>query len=208
MSTPRIFESEYRFCLILWEHEPIKSTELAGLCKEKLDWSKTTTYTVIKRLCDRGVIRSEKAVVTSVVSKEEAQLSELEALMEKVIRGMDRDALRRYSKALLQSGVRRSRVAVCPPAFGEVGLRERIQAVMGYRKPGFLMATVSAGLLWKSTPFGAPVWLHTLRQMGCPLFHFQRSSGEFSLPDTASEWLRFGRGSRFPWEPGWFRSCR
>lgn len=87
MSTPRIFESEYRFCLILWEHEPIKSTELARLCKEKLDWSKTTTYTVIKRLCDRGVIRSEKAVVTSVVSKEEAQLSELEALMEKKFEG-------------------------------------------------------------------------------------------------------------------------
>lgn len=65
---------------------------------------------------------------------------------EQVIRGMDRDALRRYSKALLQSGVRRPRAAVCPLAFGEVGLRERIQAVMGYRKPGFLMAAVSAGL--------------------------------------------------------------
>ena len=46
METPKIFESEYRFCLILWEHEPIKSAELARLCKEKLGWSKTTTYTV------------------------------------------------------------------------------------------------------------------------------------------------------------------
>ena len=87
MPTPKIFESEYRFCLILWENEPIRSTELAKLCKEKLDWSKTTTYTVIKRLSDRGVIKSENAIVTSIVSKEETQLSELEALMDKKFEG-------------------------------------------------------------------------------------------------------------------------
>ena len=87
MPTPKIFESEYRFCLILWENEPIRSTELAKLCKEKLDWSKTTTYTVIKRLSDRGVIKSENAIVTSIVSKEEAQLSELEELVEKKFEG-------------------------------------------------------------------------------------------------------------------------
>ena len=51
---PKIFESEYRFCLILWENEPINSGELAKLAKEKLGWSKTTTYTVIKRLSERG----------------------------------------------------------------------------------------------------------------------------------------------------------
>ena len=85
--TPKIFESEYRFCLILWEHEPIKSTDLAKLCKEKLEWSKTTTYTVIKRLSERGVIKNENAIVTSIVSKEEAQQSELEALMDKKFEG-------------------------------------------------------------------------------------------------------------------------
>ena len=84
---PKIFESEYRFCLILWEHEPIKSTELAKLCKEKLDWSKTTTYTVIKRLSERGVIRSDNAVVTSIISKDEAQQSELDEMMEKKFEG-------------------------------------------------------------------------------------------------------------------------
>lgn len=87
MPTPKIFESEYRFCLILWENEPIRSTELAKLCKERLDWSKTTTYTVIKRLSDRGVIKSENAIVSSIVSKEEAQLSELEELVEKKFEG-------------------------------------------------------------------------------------------------------------------------
>ena len=83
MATPKIFESEYRFCLILWEHEPVKSSELAKLCKQRLDWSKTTTYTVIKRLSERGVLKNENTVVTSLISKEEAQLSELEELMDK-----------------------------------------------------------------------------------------------------------------------------
>ena len=47
METPKIFESEYRFCLILWEHEPIKSMELVRLCKEQLGWIASTTYSVI-----------------------------------------------------------------------------------------------------------------------------------------------------------------
>ena len=87
MYTPKIFESEYRFCLILWEQEPVKSTELARLCKERLGWSKTTTYTVINRLSDRGVLKNENTVVTSLISKEEAQLSELDELMEKKFEG-------------------------------------------------------------------------------------------------------------------------
>lgn len=87
MSTPKIFESEYRFCLILWEHEPVSSRELSELCKEKLGWSKTTTYTVIKRLSDRGVLKNENTVVTSLVSKDEAQVSEIDELMEKKFEG-------------------------------------------------------------------------------------------------------------------------
>ena len=84
---PKIFESEYRFCLILWEHEPFRSTELAKLCKEKLEWSKTTTYTVIKRLSERGVLKNENAIVTSIISKEEAQQSELDELVDKKFEG-------------------------------------------------------------------------------------------------------------------------
>ena len=87
MDTPKIFESEYRFCLILWENEPIKSTELAKLCKEKLCWSKTTTYTVIKRLSERGILKNENTIVSALISKEEAQLSELDELMEKKFEG-------------------------------------------------------------------------------------------------------------------------
>ena len=60
MDTPKIFESEYRFCQILWEHEPIKSRALAELCAEQLGWKPTTTYTVIKRLSERGVLKNDK----------------------------------------------------------------------------------------------------------------------------------------------------
>ena len=81
--TPKIFESEYRFCKILWEHEPINSTELVGLCREQLGWSKATTYTVIRRLAERGVLKNENTVVTSLVSKQEVQQAEIEELMEK-----------------------------------------------------------------------------------------------------------------------------
>ena len=87
MPTPKIFESEYRFCLILWEHEPISSRELSDLCKEKLGWSKTTTYTVIKRLSERGVVKNENTVVTSLVSKDEAQVSEIDEIVEKKFEG-------------------------------------------------------------------------------------------------------------------------
>ena len=84
---PKIFESEFRFCMILWDHEPVRSMELAKLCKEQLGWSKTTTYTVIKRLSDRGVVKNENAVVTSLVSRQEAQASEIDELVEKKFSG-------------------------------------------------------------------------------------------------------------------------
>ncbi len=87
MSAPKIFESEYRFCLILWRHEPIGSTQLAKLCKEELGWSKTTTYTVIKRLSDRGVVKNENATVTSLVTKEEVQATQMDEMMEKTFEG-------------------------------------------------------------------------------------------------------------------------
>ncbi len=80
---PKIFDSEYRFCEILWEEEPIKSGELAAICAERLDWKKSTTYTVIKRLTERGVIKSENSIVTSIVSREEAQETESREVVKK-----------------------------------------------------------------------------------------------------------------------------
>ena len=87
MDTPKIFESEYRFCLILWEHEPVNSTRLVELCKEKLGWSKATTYTVIRRLAERGVVKNDNAMVTSLISKEQAQASRLDEMVEQTFEG-------------------------------------------------------------------------------------------------------------------------
>ncbi len=87
MDTPKVFESEYRFCLILWEHEPIKSSELVNLCKEQLGWKPTTTYTVIKRLSERGVLKNENTIVSSLVSKDEVQASEINEMVEKTFEG-------------------------------------------------------------------------------------------------------------------------
>ena len=87
MDIPKIFNSEYRFCLILWEREPINSTKLAQACSEQLGWSKATTYTVIRRLAERGVLKNEDTIVTSLVSKEEAQASRLTEMMEETFEG-------------------------------------------------------------------------------------------------------------------------
>ena len=81
MNEPKVFESEYRFLKILWEDEPISSGELVKKCFEKLSWKRTTTYTVIKRLSERGIVSNEKSVVTSLVSKEEIQDAEMGELI-------------------------------------------------------------------------------------------------------------------------------
>lgn len=82
MKVPKIHEGEYRFCLIMWEHEPITAVALARLCQEKLDWKRTTTYTVIKRLGDRGVLKLENGVVTALISREEAESAEIDSFVE------------------------------------------------------------------------------------------------------------------------------
>lgn len=87
MEMPKIHESEYRFCLILWEHEPMTAVELVKLCQEQLGWKRTTTYTVIKRLGERGVVQNQDGVVTSLISKDEAQSFEIDELVEKKFEG-------------------------------------------------------------------------------------------------------------------------
>lgn len=82
MNVPKIHEGEYRFCLIMWEHQPIKAVELAKLCQEKLDWKRTTTYTIIKRLGDRGVLKLENGIVTALISREEAEAAEIDTFVE------------------------------------------------------------------------------------------------------------------------------
>lgn len=99
MESPKIFESEYRFCLLLWEHEPVNSTKLVALCKEHLGWSKATTYTVIRRLSERGVIQNQNTIVSSLISKEEAQRSRLEEMMEETFEGSMPAFIAAFSKS-------------------------------------------------------------------------------------------------------------
>ena len=87
MDAPKIFESEYRFCLILWSNEPVTSRRLVELCAQQLGWSKATTYTVIRRLSERGVVINENTMVRSLVTKEEVQDTELGELVEKTFNG-------------------------------------------------------------------------------------------------------------------------
>ena len=76
MEAPKIFESEYRFMCIVWEQAPVTGTELVRLANQRLEWKKSTTYTVIRRLCDRGVIENYGGVITPLFTQEEVQRQE------------------------------------------------------------------------------------------------------------------------------------
>lgn len=71
MKEYKLAETEARFAELIWQKEPVTSPELVKLCEKEFDWKKSTTYTVLKKLCDRGIFQNEKAVVTSLISKEE-----------------------------------------------------------------------------------------------------------------------------------------
>ena len=68
----KLFDGEYKLMEVLWEHAPVNSTRLVGLCEEKLHWNKSTTYTVLRKLKNKGMVRHEDATVSVVVSREEA----------------------------------------------------------------------------------------------------------------------------------------
>ena len=71
MAEYRLADGEARFAELIWEREPIGSTELVRLCEERFGWKKSTTYTVLKKLCERGIFQNQDAVVTARMSREE-----------------------------------------------------------------------------------------------------------------------------------------
>lgn len=83
----KIFEGEYRFLTILWEHEPVSSSELVRLCGERLGWKKSTTYTVIRKLSEKGIVKNEKTIVESLVKKDAADRQAGEELLERTCQG-------------------------------------------------------------------------------------------------------------------------
>ena len=83
----KIFDAEYRFMEILWEYGPVNSTELVRLCNEGLGWKKSTTYTTVRRLAGRGILKNEKALVTALVSKDDVQIEESKEHLKKLYDG-------------------------------------------------------------------------------------------------------------------------
>lgn len=83
----KLFDSEYRFASIIWEQEPVSSGRLVKLCEETLNWKKSTTYTVLKKLCDRGILRNDDTVVTSIVKKTDVQRYESEQMVQRTFDG-------------------------------------------------------------------------------------------------------------------------
>jgi len=79
----KLADGEYKFVSLIWENEPINSTALVKLSLEQLGWKKATTYTVLRKLCEKGILKNENATVTSLVKKEEVQKFESEILLEK-----------------------------------------------------------------------------------------------------------------------------
>lgn len=87
MDELKLFESEYRFMDLIWETEPVKSTELARLALERLQWKKSTCYTVLKKLEEKGFVKNEGATVTALVAREQVLRYESEALLRKSFGG-------------------------------------------------------------------------------------------------------------------------
>ncbi|HHU86913.1 MAG: BlaI/MecI/CopY family transcriptional regulator [Pelotomaculaceae bacterium] len=87
MEKYKLFDAEYKFVSIIWDNEPVNSTELVKLCADKLGWKKSTTYTVLKKLCKRGVLQNKDATVTALVKREDVQRYESRAVLEKTFGG-------------------------------------------------------------------------------------------------------------------------
>jgi predicted transcriptional regulator len=87
MEKYKLYDAEYKFTSIIWDNEPINSTELVRLVADKLGWKKSTTYTVLKKLCDRGILQNRDAVVTALVKREDVQKYESKAVVEKSFGG-------------------------------------------------------------------------------------------------------------------------
>lgn len=87
MDILKLCESEYRFATIVWDNEPIASGELVMLCSKHLGWKKSTTYTVLKKLCERGIFKNENSKVYSLVKREKVQKYESEQLINRAFDG-------------------------------------------------------------------------------------------------------------------------
>ena len=87
MADMRLGAVETRFADLIWEHEPISSGELVKLCEQTLSWKKSTTYTILRRLCERGIFSNDKGMVTSLISKDEFYAMQSEKFVADIFEG-------------------------------------------------------------------------------------------------------------------------
>ena len=87
MADTRLGAVETRFADLIWTHEPLSSGELVKLCGKELHWKKSTTYTVLRRLCERGIFRNDGGTVTSLLSKEQFSAMQSEQFVEETFEG-------------------------------------------------------------------------------------------------------------------------
>lgn len=87
MEELRLGAVETHFAEIIWENEPLSSGELVKLCAKELDWKKSTTYTVLKKLCERGLFQNQEGMVSSLISKNEFQAMQSEQFVEETFDG-------------------------------------------------------------------------------------------------------------------------
>lgn len=87
MEYQKLCESDFRFMTVIWDHEPVSSTELVKLCQEKLGWKKSTTYTMLKKMTEKGLAKNENTVVTSAVSRDSVQKNESELFVDQTFSG-------------------------------------------------------------------------------------------------------------------------
>ena len=87
MAYHRLCESDYRFLSLIWDHEPVNSTELVRICASELGWKKSTVYTMVKKLSDKGLVVNEDATVRSLVSREEVQMQESRSFVDQTFSG-------------------------------------------------------------------------------------------------------------------------
>ena len=87
MENLRLAEGEYRFACIVWEHEPLPSGKLVELSLQQLGWKKSTTYTVLKKLVEKGILLNENAMVTAAIPKEQILREESRAVVDRAFEG-------------------------------------------------------------------------------------------------------------------------
>lgn len=87
MENKRLYEGEARFMDIIWDNEPVPSGRLVELCRDALGWKKSTTYTILKRLGEKGLVKNENSTVTALVSREEVQAAESTFVVEQTFAG-------------------------------------------------------------------------------------------------------------------------